>query len=137
MKKNWLTVLVATLSILLLVVSMMKNDNTKNAKMEIGKSSMYSKKEIESAIKVVFKEFHDYPATLEKVWYEEDVEENKKMAKNYAAEEAIVLHSNFKTNSSSKTWENGFNPNANYSGWSWVLVRDNRGDWKLKTGGQG
>ncbi len=137
MKNKVLIIFAVVLGTISIILFGIKQNNTMFAKKEIGESTMYSKTDIEAAMKIVLKEFKTYPATLKKLWYEENIKENEEWAKTYNAEEAIVLRSNFKTYSGSKAMEEGLNSNSEYSKWQWILVRTNKGNWELKNQGQG
>lgn len=114
-----------------------KEGNTKNAETVIGNSEIYSKEEINNAIDIVLVKFKKFPATLNKIYYDEEKsqKESNEWAKQYNANEAIILYSDFKTYSGEQAINNGFNSNAEYSDWAWVLVRSNRDEWQLMTWG--
>ena len=62
-------------------------------------------------------------------------EGNESWAEQYDAEEAMVLYSDFDVDSSGG--DGSLNPNSTYTDWSWVLVRENGGAWKIATWGMG
>ena len=49
--------------------------------------------------------------------------------------DVIVLESTFTTNEDGS--EGGFNPNEKYTGWQWIIVKDENGNWKHKDHGYG
>ena len=117
---------------------------TANAVVSIGKSSKFSKAELQSAvdcIKSKFKDFHG--CTLTKLWYNE--KQSTKMTQDYTTigkgsvskvkkENVIVLYSNFSV--ASTGGENGLNPNSKYTNWNWILIRDNKkGSWRAEDWG--
>lgn len=114
-----------------------RKGNITNYEIVIKDSRTYSKYEIQLAIDVVLDEFKDFPATLNKIWYDEEKSQNasEEWAKQYNADQAIILYSNFKTYLGNQAANSGFNPNSEYKNWSWVLVRNNKEKWKLKTFG--
>ncbi len=140
MKKGKITILIISIILItsLLAFFMMKeSSNTKDAKIDIGKSNTYTESEINDAINIVLAKFKQFPATLDKIWYDEEKsnKESKEWAKQYNADEAIVLFSNFKTYKGEKSINNGFNPDSEYINWNWILVRNNKGKWYLKDWG--
>lgn len=116
-----------------------KKENIKGAKIIIGESLIYSKEEINEAIDVVLEEFKNYPASLRRLEYNEEksIVSSKEWARQYGVDEAIVLYSDFKTYTGSKPYKSGLDSNKEYQNWSWVLVRTNKENWKLKTNGYG
>lgn len=47
----------------------------------------------------------------------------------------MVLYSDFDVDGSGG--DGSLNPNSTYTDWSWVLVRENGGAWKIATWGMG
>ncbi len=102
-------------------------------------SEQYTKGEIEDAMDIAITYFrkHFEGCTLLTMEYDQ----SKTLSAEYAnaaqfdAEEAIVLLSSFTVD------ENGgdgsFNPNSTYTRWQWILTRNGRGAWELKTWGYG
>lgn len=95
-------------------------------------SVIYSDSDIESAFQTVkdyFKSEFD-GCTLTKLYYPGDTysDEFQEWAKQYDADEAIVILSSFEVDSSGG--DGSLNPNSTYDNWNWILVRNNGGDWK-------
>lgn len=111
--------------------------NTSHAKVTIGESKIYQKKEVEDAIEKVFEEFQKFPATLEEIWYQGDESVFDSWALNYGKDEAILLYSNFTTYDQDEAFQQGFERNEKYEKWMWILVRNKGEDWDLKTWGWG
>ncbi len=132
-----IVILIIIFIVFALITSNNKQGNIKNVEIVIGNSEIYSKEEIKDAIDIVLVKFKKFPATLNKIYYDEEKsqQESNKWAKQYNADEAIVLYSDFKTYSGEQALNNGFNPNAEYLGWTWVIVRSNHDEWQLKTWG--
>lgn len=114
-----------------------REGNTKNAEIVIGPSAIYREEEIQSAMDVVLKEFRDFPATLNKLWYDEEKSRDagEEWAEVYHADEAVVLYSNFKTYKGRRAFHNGFDSDFEYQNWTWILVRTDHGEWQLKNWG--
>lgn len=102
-------------------------------------SSGYSTEDIQAAVDVVEKTFkRDFPGcTMTALRYAPDSgkEANEAWAEQYDAEEAMVLYSDFDVDSSGG--DGSLDPNSTYTDWSWVLVRENGGAWKIATWGMG
>ena len=96
----------------------------------IGSSTIYSEREIQSAMNVVKRQFSTgfEGCTLLKLWYDEEVslKQADDWAEQYEADEAIVLLSNFYV-----TKNPTFSSNSTMKNWSWILVR-NGSSWELK-----
>lgn len=76
--------------------------------------------------------------TLTDLWYDEDISISAaaEWAKQYEADESIILVSNFNVNSSGG--DGSFNPDDTYTNWQWILVRqEGSSRWILKTWGYG
>lgn len=110
----------------------------KNVHKEIISSSHYTKEEIYDAFNVVslYFEKHFEDCTLTDIWYDEDTvsQYEKEWAKHYNVDEAIVILSNFRTGSKASPT---LNPNSEYFGFSWILIRNQTGEWEIKTMGYG
>lgn len=111
--------------------------NVSHAKVTIEESKIYQKKEIESAIDIVFKEFKEFPATLEEIWYQDNKEAFDTWAKSYGKDDVIILYSNFTTYDNEETFKQGFGRNEKYEKWMWILSRNQGEDWELKDLGWG
>lgn len=95
--------------------------------------------DIQAAVDVVEKKFkRDFSGcTMTALRYapHSGKEGNEAWAEQYDAEEAMVLYSDFDVDSSGG--DGSLNPNSTYTDWSWVLVRENGGAWKIATWGMG
>ena len=105
-----------------------KVGNIENVSEGFVKSEVYSEDEIKDAMEVVKKKFQrDFKGcTLTDLWYGENIsgESEEEWAKQYNADEAIVLFSSFGVDSSGG--DGSLNPNSTYSDWKWILVRNNQ-----------
>lgn len=115
--------------------------NIDNVNESLVKSEVYSEEEIKEAMNIVKKNFKkDFKGcTLTDLWYGEGITRNEEegWAKQYNAEEAIVLLSNFDVDSSGGS-SGALNPNTTYKQWKWILVRNKLNKkWELKTSGLG
>lgn len=102
------------------------------------KSEIYSENEIKDAMNIVKQKFkRDFKGcTLTDLWYGENISSRStaEWAKQYNADEAIILSSNFDVDSSGG--DGSLNPNTTYTKWQWILVRDkSNNEWSLKTWG--
>ena len=99
----------------------------------------YSNEDIQAAVDTVEKEFKkDFPGcTMTALRYTalSGKDSNTEWATQYNAEEAMVLYSDFDVDSSGG--DGSLDPNSTYTDWSWVLVRENGGAWKIATWGMG
>ena len=99
----------------------------------------YSNEDIQAAVDTVEKEFKkDFPGcTMTSLRYTaiSGKDSNTEWATQYNAEEAMVLYSDFDVDSSGG--DGSLGPNSTYTDWSWVLVRENGGAWKIATWGMG
>lgn len=95
-------------------------------------SEIYSDDDIEAAYQTVKDYFSDKfdGCTLTKVYYPGDtyVDEFNEWAAHYDADEAIVILSSFDVDSSGG--DGSLNPNSTYDNWSWILIRNDGGDWE-------
>lgn len=106
------------------------------AKRIIDDSKIYSERDIEKAMSLVYRQFAFFEGcVLLEIEYDEEYS-NERMngwAEQYDADEAIVLLSEFYV-----FGENGsLEPGKTYTKWNWILVRDKGGFWELKTWGYG
>ncbi len=105
----------------------------------IPNSNIYTKQDIENAMNVVtdyFKNAEGFQyCTLTELCYDEKIssEESAAWAKQYEAEQAIVLLSKFDVSSSYKS--GGLEANKTYQNFKWVLVRSGQEIWILETWG--
>ncbi len=102
-------------------------------------STLYTDTDIKTAIDTVIAYFETEfkGCTLTQISYPGDDSSGlfDKWAKEYEADEAIVLYSSFDTDSSGG--DGSLNPNSTYNDWQWILVKNNGGVWELKTYGYG
>ncbi len=129
--------IIISITVFISIVFSNKDGDIKKAEIVIEDSEIYSKNDIESAISIVLNEFKNFPATLNKIWYDDQQSriENDKLIYKSDTNEAIVLSSNFKTYPGKQALYDGFDSNTEYSNWNWILVRTNHDEWKLKTWG--
>ncbi len=106
------------------------------AKKIIDDSEIYSERDIEKAMNKVYSQFALFEGcVLLELEYDEEYSRERMhdWAKQYDADEAIVLLSKFYV-----AGENGsLEPGETYTKWNWILVRDKGGFWELKTWGYG
>ena len=101
-------------------------------------TTLFEVQEIESAMEVVENTFKkDYSGCqLIDLWYDETFSSTyaPEWAKQYEADEAIILLSTFHT---ADTWvSEGLEPDKTYPQWQWILVRSGKtNNWELKTWG--
>jgi len=110
-----------------------------NVNRRIPQSKIYSEQDISEAMDVVEKKFKsDFSGcTLTDLWYTKDsVTSSGEWAAQYHKDEAIILLSNFKVDSSGG--DGSLTPNSTYTNWQWILVRDKGSSiWDLETWGYG
>lgn len=140
MKKRRIIIVVMLLIIAVSIVSFAlrnKGGNVSNVNREVTVSEVYSQQEINDAMDMVVKYFRSAfkGCTLTDLWYKDrtSVSASVGWAKQYNADEAIVLISTFDVDSSGG--DGSFNPNDTYSNWQWILVRNKGEEWELKTWG--
>ena len=102
-------------------------------------SEVYTGREIRSAMNVVSGHFfrHFDGCTLTVLEYDEEFSTKRSddWAEQYDADEAIVLLSEFEVDHTGG--DGSLEPNSTYRKWQWILVRDDRESWRLKTWGYG
>ena len=118
--------------------------NPSVVKMDYGTSSIYSKADMDAAIKIIMKEFEAFEGCeLHSLSYTSDEESNT--AENIAwmnqckakddpevFTQCIAFDSSFH---SPKTDSGAWNPDEEYTDWYWWLARSDGGEWKLMTYG--
>jgi len=122
-----------------------KPANMTNVSIDYGKSKVYSRQDMDSAISVIKKEFSKFEGCelhsisftsdgicKDNVGYCNTLREGAGLDKSIVFDESIVFESSFHT---PKYGSDGFNPNEEYDGWNWVLARQDNGAWKLLTWG--
>ncbi len=101
-------------------------------------SDLYTDSDIESAIQTAEDYFSSEfgGCTLTTIGYAGDDSENEaaEWAEQYGADEAIILEFSFSAGSSVA---DGFEADTFYMGWKWILIRDDGGNWRYATHGDG
>ena len=102
-------------------------------------SERYSKAEISRAMDQVEDHFRNEFDGCKLLDLRYDEEKTRAVAEvwaqQYGADEAIVLYSDFEVDSSGG--DGSLNPDSTYRNWKWVLIRNRREAWELKTWGYG
>ncbi len=113
--------------------------NVKNVNVLEYKSDIYTDAEIDDAIDVAIDYFKAEfsGCTMTEITYAGDdaLEAHEEFAAWHNADEVIVLVSSFDVDASGG--DGSLNPNSTYSGWKWILVRNNGGDWRHADHGYG
>ena len=142
MKKKTINIVVLLLVMVLGLFFLVWNHSDKGGdiskvKRTVAASEVYSEQDINNAMDTVVDFFQDEfkGCTLTDLWYEESVSvpASDEWARQYDADESIVLLSNYDVDSSGG--DGSLNPNDTYKNWQWILVRDKGGEWELKTWG--
>lgn len=143
MKKGLLSV--CLLLVVVLLTACGSASETKNATISLGPSQKFSKAEVQAAADCALKRFKSYRGCkLQKLWYDEKSSDMyvtshlgpKDDLAGASESNAIVLYANFSTGPSSS--DDGFNPNDEYEGWSFILARDSaKSNWKVVSNGFG
>ena len=106
---------------------------------QVGEPTLFSEQEVDQAMDEVVKFFRAEfdGCKLLNLRYDEERnrEEAEGWARQYDAEEAIVLLSDFEVDSSGG--DGSLNPDSTYRNWKWILIRNRREAWELKTWGYG
>lgn len=114
--------------------------NVRHTVRRCGESDVYTQAEINAAMDVAVSFFRANfgGCKLLEIAYieEESLPESTGWAKQYAAKQAIVLHSSFEV-LAENAWKEGLQPGKVYKNWKWILVRSTSGAWQLKTWGYG
>jgi len=129
-----IAVLLCAVSIVLLLSACSLNaGTTKNAQIVLGESKTFSSDEISAAKDCVMKKFKEFEGCdLLELRYDEErsirevndyMSTGRGQVNGVARENIIVLHSSFYVDSSGG--DGSLNPDSEYSGWMWILVRDN------------
>lgn len=132
--KMKLRVLVLALLLILLCAC---GGETGNAKLTVGTSQLYAEEDVLDAMEIVldfFEQEFDHCELLT-LSYDEAVSQKfaDGWARQYSADQAIVLESSFYVGQS----EGSLEPNETYEGWDWILTRSTGGKWTLQTWGYG
>ena len=131
MKKTILTILFCGIMALIITGCGTSKGNISEYVTNDVESHIYTKKEINNAIKVTteyFKENFD-GCILNEIYYSGDEysQEYQDWANRNNADEVIVLLSAFKTGT--EGGDGTLNPNDTYSDWNWILIRTDKGEW--------
>lgn len=130
-------ILIAVAVSLFILLGHNDKGDIRQVQISLSSSDIYTEKEIQAAMNQVLKFFQqEYKGcTLTDLWYEERLSAPaaKSWAEQYAAEEAMVLLSNFTVDSSGG--DGSLNPDSVYSDWQWILTRSQGSEWELKTWG--
>ena len=99
---------------------------------DYGSSSIYSKEDMDAAIKAIKSTFKDFEGCeLHSISYSSDDKCNT--SDNIAwMNQCIMFTSDFH---SPKNGGGAWNPDEEYTGWQWWMARSNGGKWKLMTWG--
>lgn len=106
--------------------------NVRDVKRITDASEVYTEAEIAAAMEVATAYFRAEfgGCRLVKMVYDEEKSslQSAGWAKQYAADEAIVLHSTFEVRSPD-AWKQGLAAGEIYRNWAWILVRNDGGAW--------
>jgi len=116
------------------------NGSAKNAVIDLGDSERFTQAERQAAVECVLRAFRkwDTPCTVQAVYYDEagyDAGKEAFYASSFnqgmfGPEDVILLYSDFHTPEGAQA--GGFNPDADYTGWKWTLVRDHaKAPWRV------
>ena len=132
-------VLWGVLAAILIFVMVFCGGNVWNVSVPEYTSEVYSDREIKAAIRTIkwYFKLHFNDCTLTEITYagDEESEHEAGFAQRNNADEVIVLVSSFDVGASGG--DGSLNPNSTYTGWSWILVRDEGGRWKHVDHGYG
>lgn len=133
MKKKILVIIVLAMALFTGCSGRNKGGNVSNVQIPDWKpSEIYTDDDIESAFQTVKDYFSNEfgGCTLTRLYYPGDTygDEFHEWAKQYNADEAIVLLSSFDVDSSGK--DGSLNPDSTYDDWNWILIRNDGGDWE-------
>ena len=123
--------------LLLAAVLLTACGDVSNVERVLSVSECYTVGEIQDAMDVVTAHFRREfdGCRLKNLRYDEPLAEQQEWARQYDADEAIVLLSDFSV--SGFGGDGSLNPNENYMNWKWILTRSEGGAWKLQTWGYG
>ena len=130
--KMWLSLVLC-----LVLLTACGGGDVRGAGRQMGESERYSKAEIARAMDQAEEHFRKEfdGCKLLNLRYDEEktLAEAEEWAAQYGADEAIVLLSDFEVDSSGG--DGSLNPDSTYRNWKWVLTRNEKGAWELKTWG--
>ena len=126
------------LSILCITISLYSCENNE-VKIDYGKSELYSKEDIDSAIKEVTHEFYSWDGCkLYKLEYagddycKENIDYCNELGDGKEFTDCIIFKSVFR---SPKFGGGAWEANEIYEDWQWILGREKNGSWNLLTWG--
>ena len=123
----------------LLLAGCGRGGDASEVQMITGESAIFTRQEIEEAMETAMDYFRREfdGCTMTKIEYDESKSAGAALewARQYGAEEGIVLYSSFHVDASGG--DGSLNPNSTYTKWQWVLTRDAGGEWVLRTWGYG
>ena len=118
--------------------------DTSNVEIDYGESALYTKEDMDAAIRVIKEKFRDFKGCeLHRIYFVSDAEckdtnirwlnelEKANDAKEHFTQ-CILFESDFHTG---KKNDDGFTENTEYTHWNWWLGRSDGGEWKLMTWG--
>lgn len=130
--KKIFTILLLMLTLLSVVSCYSSTGDVKNVEIDYGKSTLYSKQDMDSAIDVIKEQFISLRGfKLNTVTYVGD-ETSLEYAEYYydkGFDEYIVFNSSFHT-AKHDAEEQGFNSDSLYENWYWYLGRNENGKWQ-------
>ncbi|MBR3314590.1 MAG: hypothetical protein IKG18_10670 [Atopobiaceae bacterium] len=121
-----------------------QQEATTDYEVDYGSSTLYSKEDIDAAIDAVMVEFNTWEGcTMKRIAFTDDKsctdtltycnEMRDKDAPEY--DEAMLLTSEFHSPSEVVSRGTAFEPEKDYTDYTWTLARTNGGEWKLLTWG--
>ena len=131
--------LVCLLCLFALLLSGCGGGDASQVQTVVGESEILTQREIEDAMDTAMhyfrKEFDG--CTMTKIEYNEEKSgaAAREWARQYGADEGIVLYSSFDVDGTGG--DGSLNPNSTYTNWQWVLTRNKGGNWVLRTWGYG
>lgn len=129
--------------ILLVCIAMLcgcsKSGNVNNVRVDFGKSEIFSQHDMDSAINLIKKEFSSWDGCeLHSITYvgdgicSDNIQYCNTLRKDAGYDECIIFKSSFHSpKSDAGSWE----PDEEYTDWSWHLARKDNGAWTLLTWG--
>ena len=107
-----------------------KGGNIEGVVVKNADSKIYSQEEIDAAIAIIEEDFaaNFDQCTLKEIGYAGDaaLKDYQDYLDQYGGDEVIVLVSTFDVGESAGSLE----PGSTYEDWNWILVRNDKGQWK-------
>lgn len=146
MKRNYLLlILTGIVLIIVICIIILNKKNVLNVQIDYGKSSIYSKEDMDEAIRLILNEFNTWNGCkLHKIYYSSDEISNNESNikwmndleeandKKEYFKDCIMFFSDFH---SPKKGGGAWNEDSEYNQWQWWLARGDNGNWKLMTWG--